>query len=122
MRIAMISEHASPLADGGDATGGAQQRHVADLSRALAELGHDVRVYTRRDRPDLPEMVATAEGYQVVHVPAGPAERLPADLLLPHMGDFAQWLRGASNDTAWRPDVAHAHFWTSGLAAVTAAR
>src|SRR3712207_9020098 len=102
MRIAMISEHASPLADGGDATGGAQQRHVADLSRALAELGHEVRVYPRRDSPDLASVVATAEGVRVVHVPAGPAERLPADLLLAHMGDFAQWLRAEWRDGDWK--------------------
>jgi glycosyltransferase involved in cell wall biosynthesis len=122
MRIAMVSEHASPLADGSDATGGVQQRHVADLSSALADLGHEVRVYTRRDSADLPNVARTPAGVLVVHVPAGPARKVPADLLLEHMGDFAQWLGNEWRDGGWAPDVAHAHFWTSGLAAVTAAR
>jgi D-inositol-3-phosphate glycosyltransferase len=122
MRIAMISEHASPLVAGRDVIGVGHEGHVADLSRALAELGHDVRVYTRRDSPDLPAVVSMAEGFRVVHVPAGPPERIPPDLLLPHMGDFAQWLDADWRDGDWAPDVAHAHFWTSGLAAVTAAR
>ncbi|AGZ44524.1 glycosyltransferase [Actinoplanes friuliensis] len=120
MRIAMISEHASPL-PAGDAAG-AQQRHVAELSTALAGLGHDVRVYTRRDDPKLPAIVKMGEGVCVVHVPAGPAMALPPAQLLSHMGDFAQWLRTEWRDSDWLPEVAHAHFWTSGLAAVTAAR
>ncbi|MEU8233983.1 glycosyltransferase [Actinoplanes sp. NPDC048967] len=120
MRIAMISEHASPLTTRD--TTGAQQRHVAELSAALAELGHEVRVYTRRDDPHLPAIVKMSEGVHVVHVPAGPALALPPEQLLSHMGDFAQWLRTEWRDTDWLPEVAHAHFWTSGLAAVTAAR
>ncbi|MDI6101481.1 glycosyltransferase [Actinoplanes sp. NEAU-A12] len=115
MHIAMISEHASPLGVG------EQDAHLADLSAALAEQGHDVRVYTRREDPDVAEVVVTPSGVHVVHVVAGPARPLPPDLLLPHMGEFAralgeQWRHG------WVPDVAHAHFWTSGLAAVTAAK
>ncbi|MFG1609978.1 glycosyltransferase [Actinoplanes sp. NPDC049265] len=117
MRIAMISEQFSPLTDGG----GAQLRHVADLSAALAGSEHEVRVYTRRDRAGLDDVVTMASGVRVVHVTAGPAEPLPPDLLLEHMGDFARWLRETWTD-GWRPDVVHAHFWTSGLAAVTAAR
>jgi D-inositol-3-phosphate glycosyltransferase len=116
VRIAMISEHASPLGLGG------QRGHVADLSTALAELGHDVRVYTRRDDPNLPAVVPMAERVSVVHVPVGPPRKVPPDLLLPHMGDFAQWLGEHWRDSDWMPTVAHAHFWTSGLAAVTAAR
>ena len=120
MRIAMISEHASPLATRD--TTGVQHRHVAELSAALAELGHEVRVYTRRDDPHLPALVRMSEGVTVVHVPAGPALALPPEQLLSHMGDFAQWLRTEWRDADWLPEVAHAHFWTSGLAAVTAAR
>jgi len=116
MRIAMISEHASPLGVG------VLQSHVAELSGALAEQGHEVRVYTRRDDPALPAVVRLGEGVRVVHVPAGPPAILPAHLLLPHMGDFAQWLRAEWTEGDWMPTVAHAHFWTSGLAAVTAAR
>jgi glycosyltransferase involved in cell wall biosynthesis len=58
----------------------------------------------------------------VVHVPAGPAHEVPPDLLLPYMGEFARWLEKHWREGPWTPDIAHAHFWTSGLAAVTAAR
>jgi glycosyltransferase involved in cell wall biosynthesis len=115
VRIAMISEHASPLRDGG------QQTHVAGLSAALAELGHDVRVYTRRDDPALADEVTTPEGTRVVHVPAGPPHPAPAGVHLKHMGEFARLLE-ESWRAGWAPDVVHAHYWTSGLAAVTAAR
>lgn len=120
MRIAMISEHASPLSALGGVDAGGQNAHVAELCAALAEQGHEVRVYTRRDDTGLPAVVA-AKGFEVVHVPAGPAMTVPKDDLLPYMGDFAEW---TARDwrTTWLPDVVHAHFWMSGLAAVTAAR
>jgi glycosyltransferase involved in cell wall biosynthesis len=57
-----------------------------------------------------------------VHVPAGPAAPLPKDALLPHMDAFGRWLGREWRDGVWAPDVVHAHFWMSGLAALTAAR
>jgi D-inositol-3-phosphate glycosyltransferase len=122
MRIAMISEHASPLATLAGGVAGGQHTHVAELSTALAAQGHEVRIYTRRDAPDLPPVVAMGDGVQVVHVPVGPAETLPEDGVLPLMGEFGQWLGADWRTGDWTPTVAHAHFWTSGLATVTAAR
>jgi glycosyltransferase involved in cell wall biosynthesis len=122
MRIAMISEHASPLAVLGGEDAGGQNMHVAELAAALAEAGHEVRVYTRRDNTTLPEIVPMPGGVAVVHVPAGPPEAIPKDALLPYMKDFSQWLVRAWQRDDWAPEVAHAHFWMSGLAAVTAAR
>ena len=55
MRIAMISEHASPLAHIGGVDAGGQNVAVAELSAALARQGHEVVVYTRRDDAGLPE-------------------------------------------------------------------
>jgi glycosyltransferase involved in cell wall biosynthesis len=121
MRIAMVSEHASPLAVLGGVDAGGQNVHVAALAGALARRGHEVVVHTRRDSPALPEQVAMAGcGVVVDHVPMGPPTELPKDALLAHVAELADGLR--ERWTAERPDVVHAHFWMSGLAALEAAR
>lgn len=120
MRVALVSEHANPLAALGSADAGGQNLHVAELSKALVRRGHDVTVYTRRDERGRPEEMTTEHGYRVVYVPAGPARHVQTDGLLRCTGQFARFLRAR-----WQldpPDAVHAHFWLSGLAAVTAAR
>ncbi|MGF9759158.1 glycosyltransferase [Microvirga sp. 0TCS3.31] len=120
MRIALVSEHANPLAALGGADAGGQNVHVAALAGGLAQRGHDVTVFTRRDATSPPAQVRTPEGYVVEHVPAGPPSDIPKDELLAYMPAFGAYLADR-----WRsepPDVVHAHFWMSGLAAVAAAR
>ena len=119
MRIAMVSEHANPLAVVGGVDAGGQNVHVAALARALAGLGHDVVVHSRRDDPSVPRRVRLCEGVVVDHVPAGPPQDVSKDELLPHMGAFGREL--ARIWAVERPDVVHAHFWMSGLAALTGA-
>ena len=119
MRIALVSEHASPLATLGGADAGGQNVHVAELARGLARRGDEVVVHTRRDDPDMPDRVAFAPGVTVHHVDAGPPCVVPKDELLPCMGRFADRLAAAWEDA--RPDVVHAHFWMSALAALEAA-
>jgi D-inositol-3-phosphate glycosyltransferase len=119
MRIAMVSEHASPLATLGGVDAGGQNVHVAALATALVERGHSVVVYTRRDSPALPRRVTMRPGLEVEHVPAGPALPIAKDSLLPYMPAFGEGL--ARSWAASRPDVVHAHFWMSGLAAIPAA-
>jgi D-inositol-3-phosphate glycosyltransferase len=113
MNIAMVSEHANPLAALGDVDAGGQNLHVAELSAALCRLGHDVTVYTRRDAERQPRSVRAPAGYRVVHLPAGPPRHVPKDELLPHMNEFARALARAVRRR--RPDVLHAHFWMSGM-------
>jgi glycosyltransferase involved in cell wall biosynthesis/phosphoheptose isomerase len=120
VRIALVSEHASPLAVLGGVDAGGQNVHVAALARGLARRGAEVVVHTRRDDRDLPRRMPLCPGVVVDHVDAGPATAMPKDELLPHMDAFAaelerQWRRE-------RPDVVHSHFWMSGLAALRAAR
>ena len=119
MRIAMVSEHASPLATLGGVDAGGQNVHVAALATALADRGHEVVVYTREDTPSLPRRVAMRPRVHVEHVTAGPAIPVPKDELLPYMGTFATGL--AERWRGDRPDVVHAHFWMSGLASIRAA-
>ena len=119
MRIALVSEHASPLATLGGEDAGGQNVHVAALATELGRLGHEVVVHTRRDDPSLPARVELAPGVVVDHVDAGPPRPVPKDELLPHMDAFADHL--SRTWSAERPDVAHAHFWMSGRAALAAA-
>jgi D-inositol-3-phosphate glycosyltransferase len=115
----MVSEHASPLAVLGGVDAGGQNVHVAQLATALSRRGAQVVVHTRRDGTALPRRVALDAGVEVDHVDAGPPTEVPKDDLLPHMPAFAEELR--AQWTADRPDVVHAHFWMSGLAALEAA-
>ncbi|MFC7402368.1 glycosyltransferase [Citricoccus sp. GCM10030269] len=120
MDIALVSEHASPLAALGGVDAGGQNVFVAALATQLGRRGHRVRVYTRRDDASLPECVEAAPGVAVIHVPAGPAEQLPKDELIAYMDEFGRWM-----SAHWRrdgvPDIVHAHFWMSGMAASAAA-
>jgi D-inositol-3-phosphate glycosyltransferase len=122
MRLAMVSEHASPLATLGGVDAGGQNVYVAALSQALARRGIEVVVHTRRDDPELARRVPLATGVDVDHVDAGPPRHIlnAIDALLPYMDDFADdlarvWARA-------RPDLVHSHFWMSGKAALAAAK
>ena len=116
LKIDLVSAHASPLATIGGSDAGGQNVHVAALATALARRGHEVTVHTRRDDVALPDSVPYARGVTVEHVRAGPARPVPKDELLPYVPEFATEL--GRRWAARPPDVVHAHFWMSGLAAL----
>jgi glycosyltransferase involved in cell wall biosynthesis len=116
LRIALVSEHADPMAALGGADAGGQNVHVAALASRLAGHGHDVVVHTRQSDPRQPTRVRAPGGYVVDRVPMGPPGPVPKDELLPYVGQLGDELAGRWTE---RPvDVVHAHFWMSGIAAV----
>jgi len=119
VKIAMVAEQASPLAELGGADAGGQHVHVAALAQALAREGHAVTVYTRRDDENLPDSVRLGHGVLVEHVPAGPPREIPEDKLAPCLPKFGAYLARRWKEE--RPDIVHAHFWMSGLAALAGA-
>ncbi|HKG19041.1 MAG TPA: glycosyltransferase, partial [Candidatus Limnocylindrales bacterium] len=116
-RIALISEHASPLATLGGVDAGGQNVYVDQVARHLAAIGHQVDVFTRRDRPDLPDSVELGPNLRVVHVPAGPAHEIAKEDLLPHMADFTGWMVRHAAKRGAGYDLVHANFFLSGLVA-----
>src|SRR6187401_125363 len=111
--IALISEHASPLAILGGTDAGGQNVYVAQVARHLVAAGDFVDIYTRRDDPALPTTVDWSPGVRVINVAAGPATRLPKERLLEHMPAFLRWMaqHWAANDL--RYDLVHANFFMS---------
>jgi glycosyltransferase involved in cell wall biosynthesis len=117
MRIALVASQSSPPRSRD--TAGPGQR-VSSLAEALAGLGHQVTAYAPKDSPALPGKATLARGVTVEHLPAGPRGRASGDepgLDIPAFSDHLarRWRRDP-------PDIAHAHFWTSGLAALAGAR
>ncbi|MCX4474091.1 glycosyltransferase family 4 protein [Micromonospora sp. NBC_01655] len=100
MRIAMVHS--------GFAVRGGAERYVRDLSRALADRGHEVRVYSR-----------TPDGEHPEDRPVG--ERLSARLtrlaprlakLFTHLGDLVDPTGLGPDDLRdFDPDVVHLHNW-----------
>jgi glycosyltransferase involved in cell wall biosynthesis len=118
MRIAMVSEHASPLATIGGVEAGGQSVTVSRLATALAGLGHEVTIYTRRNNLAMPSRVDLCPGVIVEHVPSEPAGQMSKDELLPSLAAFGTYLHRQWSQRA--PDVVHSRFWTSGVAALHA--
>jgi glycosyltransferase involved in cell wall biosynthesis len=120
MKIALIALQASPLSPSVGADPDNQSDRVSSLARALTRQDHRVTVYARKDAESLPRTMTLAPGVTVEYVPAGPPEPLTGDKLAAHVPEFGAYLADRWRSSA--PDVAHAHFWTSGLAALAAAR
>jgi D-inositol-3-phosphate glycosyltransferase len=118
MRISMVSEHASPLAVLGSADAGGQNVYVAALSAELGRRGHQVVVHTRRSDPHVVRRVDFTPNIVVDHVDAGPAREIPKDDIWSHLPAFVDDLRRQLEHD--QPDIVHAHFWMSGIAALRA--
>ena len=121
MRIALVTGHVIPDAThpGQTADPRGQALRVASLAGTLSELGHQVTVYARKDSPSRPRS-EEAGGVRFEYLTAGPAAPLTQEQLLPQLGKFSDELAKRWHDSP--PDVVHAHFWTSGLAALAATR
>lgn len=113
LRIALISEHASPIAAAGGVDAGGQNIYVDRVARGLAARGHRVDVMTRREDRSLPTVVPLCAGARVLHVDAGPPEVMPKEELLPFMPAFAA-SAGTLTKREGGYDVLHANFFMSG--------
>src|SRR5277367_1812075 len=123
MKIALVAQHSTPV-PGDSAKQAGDDTRLVEMSRSLAGNGHQVTVYARRGSAAVPERAKLAPGVSVEYV--GPADseadsgRSDDAHLLAQVAAFSQPLREQwSKD---RPDVVHALRWTSGLAALSAAR
>jgi glycosyltransferase involved in cell wall biosynthesis len=120
MKIALVAQHSTPVPATDSTTPAVgDDAQLVEMSRHLAGQGHQVTVYARRDGRSLPERANLAPGVSVEYV--GPADSSGDDSrLVKQIGAFSAPLHAAWGKD--RPDVVHALRWTSGLAALSAAR
>ncbi|HUN33017.1 MAG TPA: glycosyltransferase [Trebonia sp.] len=119
MRIALVAaRHGRPVCDDGTGEAG-EDIQLRELSRRLADEGHEVAVYAPAPEGGPP---SAQPGVRVEYIETAsrPSAAGISSDILSEVPAFSGPLRERwSKD---RPDVVHAMHWTSGLAALAAAR
>ena len=121
-KVALVSEHASPLALTGGVDSGGQNIYVANVAKQLAQSGYTVDIFTRRDNLLQPAIVKWKHNIRVIHVAAGPAKFIPKEQMLPYMEEFGTYLHTFFSSQKRPYDVIHANFFMSGFAALSVAQ
>jgi D-inositol-3-phosphate glycosyltransferase len=116
-KIALISEHASPLALIGSVDSGGQNVYVGQLAKHLARLGYLVDVFTRRDAEQQEQVVDWLPNVRVINVPAGPAHFIPKEAMLPYMEEFGRFVIRFARRQKIPYGLMHANFFMSGMVA-----
>jgi D-inositol-3-phosphate glycosyltransferase len=115
--IALISEHASPLASLGGVDSGGQNVYVAEIARQLSLRGYKVDVFTRWDNNELPQVITWIPDVRIIHIEAGPVTVLEKEYLYEHMPVFTTNMAAFIRRERLDYDLIHANFWMSAMVA-----
>ena len=113
-RVAYLSMHTSPLDIPGVGHAGGMNVYIDELAATMVGRGVEATVFTRRTHDDQPVELVTESGYRVVHIDAGPAERLEVDQLAEWVKVFAGGVIHEMRSADY--NVVHSHYWLSGWA------
>ncbi|WGD37468.1 glycosyltransferase [Lysinibacter sp. HNR] len=117
MRIALVSLHTNPFDAPGWGDAGGMNVVVRHHAEALADLGHEVEVLTRKIDPNAPDSVLLRPGLTLRTLVAGPIEELSKSAQGVLTSDFEVSMRELAPF-----DLIHAHHWMSGIAALPLGR
>ena len=119
LHVAMLSVHTCPLAAlGGKETGG-MNVYVREVSRELGRMGVSVDVFTRSQDPSIPRVVPLGERARVIHLAAGVEAPMARERVYDHLDEFVEGIEAWRIAEAIDYDLIHAHYWLSGVAALT---
>jgi D-inositol-3-phosphate glycosyltransferase len=117
LRIALVCLHTSPADEPGSGDAGGMNVVVLHQAQALASLGHEVDIITRRSTATGPTVLGLADRLRLRFVDAGPAHPVAKGDHETYIAEFSEGL------AALGPyDVIHSHHWFSGMAALPVAR
>jgi D-inositol-3-phosphate glycosyltransferase len=115
--VALISEHASPLASLGGVDSGGQNVYVAEIARHLTLCGYQVDIFTRWDNAELPQVITWIPDVRIVHVKAGPVSVMEKERLFEYMPAFTKDMLSFIQKEQVEYDLVHANFWMSAMVA-----
>jgi glycosyltransferase involved in cell wall biosynthesis len=112
--IALISEHGDPAAEIGKDAAGGQNVYVRQVGEALAKLGWQVDMFTRKSSPDDAKIVQHSPRCRTIRLTAGPETYIPRDDLFQYMPDFVTAFQQFQQTEKTHYALAHTNYWMSG--------
>jgi D-inositol-3-phosphate glycosyltransferase len=112
--IALISEHGDPAAEIGKEAAGGQNVYVRQVGEALAELGWQVDMFTRKANADDADVVQHSTYCRTIRLTAGPTSYVSRDELMEHMPAFVAAMLGFQAEHNIKYQLIHTHYWMSG--------
>jgi D-inositol-3-phosphate glycosyltransferase len=109
--IALISEHGDPAADIGKEEAGGQNVYVRQVGEALAKLGWQVDMFTRKTREDDATIVQHSPHCRTIRLVAGPQEFVPRDRLFEFMPAFVEAFQ--TYQAKYHYPLIHTNYWMS---------
>lgn len=111
--IALISDHGDPAADIGKEEAGGQNVYVRQVGEALAKLGWQVDMFTRKANPDDPMIVQHSPYCRTIRLVAGPETFIPRDELLEYMPQFVEAFQKFQSKEGTNYPLVHTNYWLS---------
>jgi D-inositol-3-phosphate glycosyltransferase len=114
-KIATLMVHTSPLDQAGTGDAGGMNVYVVETAKKMAQAGVAVDIFTRANKPNLPESIEVADGVNVKHLQAGPVEGFSKEELPSQLGAltsaFMNYQKQLPKDYY---SLLHSHYWISG--------
>lgn len=111
--IALISDHGDPAADIGKEEAGGQNVYVRQVGEALAKLGWQVDMFTRKVRAEDATIVQHAPYCRTIRLKAGPEEFVPRDQVFHHMPEFVEAFKKFQSKEGTNYPLIHTNYWMS---------
>ncbi|SRR5579883_373723 len=111
--IALISDHGDPAAAIGKEEAGGQNVYVRQVGEALAKLGWQVDMFTRKTRPEDPAIVQHTPHCRTIRLVAGPEQFIPRDQLFKYMPEFVEAFQAFQSKEGTNYPLVHTNYWLS---------
>jgi D-inositol-3-phosphate glycosyltransferase len=111
--IALISVHGDPAAEIGRDAAGGQNVYVRRVGEALAQLGWQVDMFTRRISEEQAVVVEHSPGCRTIRLQAGPLKFVKRDHLFEYLPDFLNSFLEYQSQTGVLYPIVHTNYWLS---------
>src|ERR1700686_4514563 len=115
--LAIVSLHASPVADLGAGENGGMNVYVRAVCEELSRRGIATEGFTRRWSAQGPDRIRLADKSWVTRLAVGPAEDIEKSRLFDLLPDFSEAILSEQRRRRVSYSLVHSHYWLSGWVA-----